>query len=366
MTDLRRRLKDEFVPAGWSPDESLVDVRLAARHGRRRRATRAACGAAGVALVVAVVLIGATVGLGSTGTMQKHPAPPASGASAWPTPAGGVLPFVGASTAPDAAATQVPTTQPAPACRTEQIQTAAGRSGVGLGHSGQTIHLRNVSTVPCRLIGTVRVSRSPADGGGVLASESITPLANGPVTVGTGMQADLIEGTLNCPKPPGRLLHAVTLQIGEASWTVAGMSVSLSCGPLMLEELVPPTQPATTPIGIASLTATGVIPGIARPGQQLVYTVTLSNHTSSPVRFTRCPTFTEGLVTDLPHTARKYQWTYRLNCGSVHSLAPRTSASFQMILDVPARTPSGTAKMFWSLDAWPMQVGVGKIIRVQG
>lgn len=144
------------------------------------------------------------------------------------------------------------------------------------------------------------------------------------------------------------------------------MSVSLSCGPLMLEELVPPTQPATTPIGIASLTATGVIPGIARPGQQLVYTVTLSNHTSSPVRFTRCPTFTEGLVTDLPHTARKYQWTYRLNCGSVHSLAPRTSASFQMILDVPARTPSGTAKMFWSLDAWPMQVGVGKIIRVQG
>ena len=75
------------------------------------------------------------------------------------------------------------------------------------------------------------------------------------------------------------------------------------------------------------------------------YQVVLTNASGAPFRFHDCPSYTEDASSSLGKNLANYQ----LNCASISWLEPNQSATFAMVLDMPANTPAAPVSLRWTL-----------------
>ena len=111
----------------------------------------------------------------------------------------------------------------------------------------------------------------------------------------------------------------------------------------------PLVQPTPTP---HSFTYRVALPATVRAGSNLSYTVTLTNTTADPVAFSDpCPMYHEDLYFGHAGGGPPLgKHIYALNCQSVRVIAPHTSVTFAMVLDVPASATIGEYILLWAPD----------------
>ena len=99
------------------------------------------------------------------------------------------------------------------------------------------------------------------------------------------------------------------------------------------------------------LTAEVNLPDTAS-GSTLDYTVTLSNTAKKSVTFQTCPTYKESANV---YGKGKTSQSYQLNCSGARTIAPGSSVTYAMRLDLPDAT--GDLKVGWFLDHGPSSAG---------
>jgi hypothetical protein len=314
-------------------------------------ASNAARAVAALALVCAPEI---TAGCGSTGHRASGPVPWVNRPVArYETPAPKVTPYPAS----------------APACRASQLRVSQGRGGAAAGTLYERLVFTNKSKHPCLLRGypsitaiTGNGARSPlparregftffylvpADvrAGG----HSFLALATGDGCNG-GTNKPVIYRSVNIATPGGGTVHApANVQISD----VCGLYISSFGLPARYTPLAP--APGTA----ATLWASVQLPKTVRSGSKLMYTITLSNRTKTPVKLTPCPGYNEGIYTSGLVVRR---WL-SLNCATVHAIPAHKHVRFAMVLSIPAKTPPGIAKFGWSLNT-PTGPFVGRVITV--
>jgi hypothetical protein len=307
-----------------------------------------------VAALALVCVPGLSAGCGSTSHRISGPVPWVNRPVArYEVPAPKVIPY--------------PTS--APACRAGQLRVSQGRGGAAAGTLYDRLVFTNIGKRACLLRGSPAITgvtengvRSPlrarrqgftffylAPADVPAGGHSVLGLAtSGACNGGTNKAA--IYRSLNIAIPGGGTLHApADVQISE----VCGLYISSFGLPARYTPL--PPAPGTA----ASLTASVQLPKTVRPGSKLIYTVTLSNRTATPVKLTPCPGYNEGIYASGLVVRR---WL-SLNCATVHAIPAHHHLRFAMELSVPAKTPPGIAKFGWSLNT-PTGPSVGRIITI--
>lgn len=114
--------------------------------------------------------------------------------------------------------------------------------------------------------------------------------------------------------------------------------------------LVGEFQPATpaTAATLTQLKAEIVAPASVRAGQRLQYSVRLTNVSRRQYRFDPCPSYYENLK-----SVQTQAESYQLNCASLGVLAPGASATFAMVIQVPAAMEPGSVGLVWALTGPP-------------
>jgi Domain of unknown function (DUF4232) len=306
------------------------------------------------ALALAICVPGIAAACGSTGRRASGPVPWVNRPVArYEVPAPKVIPY--------------PVS--APACRAGQLRVGEGRGGAAAGTLYERLVFTNIGKQACLLRGYPSISgmsengaRSPlrarregftffylvpADvrAGG----HSFLALATGDGCNG-GTNKPVVYRRLDIAIPGGGILHApADVQISE----VCGLYIS-SFG---LPARYTPRAPA--PGTAATLWASVRLPATVRPGGKLIYTVTLSNRTATPVKLTPCPGYTEGIYASGLVVRR---WL-SLNCATVRVIPAHQRVRFAMELAIPAKAPPGPTKFGWSLNT-PFGPSVGRIITI--
>jgi Protein of unknown function (DUF4232) len=106
------------------------------------------------------------------------------------------------------------------------------------------------------------------------------------------------------------------------------------------------------PSALMVLTATMSGPASVRPGERVVYYVTLANPTDKPVPLEPCPGYTVELFSqgDATHQALNTNTLYRLNCRPVHEIPARGQLRFEMVVVVPSFLTAGRSmSVAWSV-----------------
>jgi hypothetical protein len=261
-------------------------------------------------------------------------------------------------------------------CVATDLQAATGRAGAATG--GQlynSIVFSNHSSTPCRLDGTPRLQLITASGSTLALPQSDGPTPWAPNAPGVVMmdagapapaptagqenpagQASVTFIMYDCPGPAPALSRiAVALPGGRGSISVlAGSGVAFSggfrCeGNANVHSIgVSPFSglgPQPTWVESSPLSITLRLPDHVRAGQTLRYEVSLTNSSRAPLKFHDCPSYTE----DASRPGHKNLANYQLNCSSVRWLAPDESATFAMVLDIPADTPPGPGRLRWEM-----------------
>lgn len=291
-----------------------------------------------------------------------------------------VVPWIDKPSEPYPETTTTPALPSVPPCRADQL--AAHYRGIegALGHVGVFLGVANASSTECALQGMPLVRLVTTEGetlplrqeGGVYFSD------NGPERValepGLGLPADptaeLRPGQaliafewLACPPQPriAEILLSpsgeegtITIPIGSGGIMTSGFPMCeqgetvepwLAVG--NFQNIQPPPEiPAYTKL-IGTINA----PPIAVAGQQLRYEVTLRNPTPEDIPFDVCPSYGEwiGAPTGVKRPI-KVTGRYRLNCAAAPLIGARRSVTFEMILLVPAGTPSTDVLLWWDLE----------------
>lgn len=290
------------------------------------------------------------------------------------------VPWIDDSPEPYSEATTSPAAPSVAPCRADQL--AARYRGIegALGHLGVFIGVANASSSECALQGMPRVRLVTTGGetlplrqeGGVYFSD------NGPERValkpGLGLPADpaaelrpgqtlLAFEWLACPPQPtiAEILLSPSEGDGKISVTLSPDGIMTSGAPMCESgKTVEPwlavgnfqsVQPTPEIPAYTKLIATIKAPSTAVAGQRLRYKVTLRNPTPEEISFDPCPSYTEAVG---PETGVKRPikviGRYRLNCAVASSIAARQILRFDMILDIPAGTPSTEALLWWDLE----------------
>ena len=125
---------------------------------------------------------------------------------------------------------------------------------------------------------------------------------------------------------------------------------------------VGPIQPHPLPVPTASYPFTISIhaPATVTAKKALRYRVTLTNTSSSPVRFRDCPTYVETIG----GRGIKVEGRYVLNCASLGAVHPDEAVTFAMVLPSDAWIVwrSGAASLGWSLEVSNSPAGVVPIV----
>ena|ERR1035437_4822642 len=254
-----------------------------------------------------------------------------------------------------------PTPRPYPtdarACRPADLAMHVGEPGAGLGNTNLPVEFVNTSSSTCLLNGYPTIS-------GVRSNGSLTPLPAhqgsyfgdpGPVAnIGPREVAALnISSADACPAAQsGEHASYPTLRIslpGGGSVDVPVGGFDTVCGVWVSQFGVPADEVPVPAPPLSPLTARISASTTATPGQNLEYTVTLTNPTSTDYRLDPCPAYTEfvgtGTLTIWVATVRDYY----LNCDGTPTIPAGRSVTFAMRLQLPADQPDGMAKFGWDI-----------------
>jgi hypothetical protein len=300
-----------------------------------------------VAVLVSALLIGCS---------SAHQATPAAPMVAW------------SDAAP--ASLRARPVEPAAPCRAAALRVVGRgfRFDPALAGGTGTTSLRNAGRAPCQLTGrpTVRLvgaPRAPAQRqepapAQPAAFPAIVPPAaallalppGGTAVLGVDWRNWCVPGAGRSPKPlvPPRAVR-VTLPSGGGSIDVGYDAVPACDEPaqpstIAVRPFAPAPLAATPPWTAGQLKASIVGVEATRRGQVARFGVRLTNPSSAPVTFERCPLFVEALAPaggPEPH---------QLNCAGATSIPPGGSLTFEMRIRVPADAPLGNNGLFWELD----------------
>jgi Protein of unknown function (DUF4232) len=119
---------------------------------------------------------------------------------------------------------------------------------------------------------------------------------------------------------------------------------------------VPPPQPAYEPQA-ASISLS--VPPTASPGDDLAFTVTLTNRGAAPAVLSPCPTYTEDLIVAGAALKPPASQQFLLNCAAIGpDLAPGASVTLQMHYAIPTSIRPGPVEFVWEMDAGgPLDAG---------
>jgi uncharacterized repeat protein (TIGR01451 family) len=111
-----------------------------------------------------------------------------------------------------------------------------------------------------------------------------------------------------------------------------------------------PPEPSPPPPGQqASTTISG--PPTALAGQDVIFTVAITNLGPKPAVFDPCPTYTEDLLLAGVRLKPPADRSYAVNCPAIgHEIAPGATIVFEMHYPIPATTAPGPAELVWAMD----------------
>jgi len=385
--ELDRRLRRAFSDA--RPPGAPETLRASLEHlpsiaGRPRAVARWAIarglGSAAV-VIIAVALVGAVVVSRLPGPAGSAPPIGSSGPSATAsaeTPSATslvgsplvVVPWVDATPPPQPAR---PTPRPVPpttrACTPDDLTATAEWQGA-TGAMAGGIRVTNVSSSACVVDGPPKLAVIKAGTTTMPTAYSASKvLPGGTEPPGPGLLEPEDQGswwlfwTNWCGQDLVPTTVAVTLPDG--SGTVAavpgssprpGMSGRPRCdapsSPSSLTvtafEYQPP-EPALVEQQPASTTITA--PPTASIGQDVTFTVALTNLGDKPALFDPCPTYSEDLLVAGLRLKPPADHDYALNCSAIEgALAPGATIVLEMRYPIPSTVSPGPAELLWSMD----------------
>jgi len=119
---------------------------------------------------------------------------------------------------------------------------------------------------------------------------------------------------------------------------------------------VPPQEPAYQPEAASVVLS---VPPSVTAGDDLAFTVTLTNRGAAPAVFSPCPTYTEDLIIDGRALKPPESRQFLLNCAAVGSaLAPGATVTLQMHYAIPTSIRPGPVELVWEMDpGGPLDAG---------
>ena len=236
-------------------------------------------------------------------------------------------------------------------CHAADLEIHQGRRGAAAGNILRELIFVNRGTATCLLKGSPRLSA-------IQNGERTTVLAR-PHDDFFGQldAADLKHGgfsllrlhyTGGCANPNVDLTGVRVVLANGESIAVPDGSVKDVCAVLVSDFGLPrQTQRQVAKPGTPSaLEATLDLPDSAQSGTTLAYTVTLTNPSAHTVTLRPCPGYTQGVFAQGYATSL----SYRLNCGTVTTIAPNGKVTYDMKLDLPPTKEAVDAKLAWGLN----------------
>ena len=251
---------------------------------------------------------------------------------------------------------------PAPA----RARTSTFAQGTGGGRHGHTLSrflFTNRSTTPCVLNGYPTIA-------GVSANGDVTELSatqgtyfgdpGPPSNIAPGEVAALNIATVGpCKTDPAQSIVFPTLRLGLPGGDtvdVSGEGIDIYCGLWVSLFGVPALTPPPTPTIESPLKVSLAMPESVQPGEQLVYTVTITNTSGTAYPLDPCPTYTQAVGSSIGD--------YYLNCDAVSVIDVGQSVTFEMRIAVVADASQGDVTKFgWFLHV-PGDPGAGGDMKI--
>lgn len=246
--------------------------------------------------------------------------------------------------------------------------------GVGLGNTNLRIEFTNHAATACVLNGYPTVA-------GVSATGTVTVLRtpHGSYFGDPGPPANIAPGQIAAVNISGgdaciaaqRGQHRIylTLRIGLPGGgfvTASSAHFDTSCGVSVSKFGVPADQQPPLNPPQSPLTATIHAPQTVHPGQDLRYTVTLTNTSDTAYSLRPCPAYQESFYAIASRAVKGVTRNYYLNCEAVGQIDAHASVTFRMQLQLPATLPATKITKFnWQLqgDSGPVTNAPLQIVR---
>lgn len=381
---LRRAFSDARPPGAPETLRASLES-LSATVDRQRVADRwsTARGLASAAVaVIAVALVGAVVasqlpGPAASAPPIRSPGPTATSSAETPAATGpfgsmlAVIPWVDATPPPQPAR---PTPRPVPpgtrVCTPADLTATADWQGA-TGSMAGGIGVTNDSSTACVLDGPPKLVVIKAGTTTMPTAYSAAGARPGGIDPpGPGLLEPGDHGSwwLFWENWCGQDLvpTSVTVTLPDGSGTVVAVPGSSTPGPGMggtprcdapgspssltatAFEYQPP-EPPLVELQPASTTITA--PPTATIGQDVTFTVALTNLGDKPAVFDPCPTYSEDLIVADLRLKPPADHEYALNCSAIeNALAPGATIVLQMRYPIPSTVPPGSAELLWSMD----------------
>ena len=248
-------------------------------------------------------------------------------------------------------------------CQSADLDVRAGPGGGGMGNELSQFLFTNRSTTPCVLNGYPTIA-------GVSANGDLTELSatqgtyfgdpGPPANIAPGEVAALNVATVGpCKTDPAQSIVFPTLRLGLPGGDtvdVSGEGIDIFCGISVSLFGVPARTPPPPPTIESPLKVSLAMPEAVQPGEQLVYTVTITNASGTAYPLDPCPTYTQAVGSSIGD--------YYLNCDAVSVIDAGQSVTFEMRIAVAADASQGDATKFgWSLHV-PGDPGAGGAMNI--
>ncbi len=251
----------------------------------------------------------------------------------------------------------------APGCRAADLRPAVAGMHISVGELVGSAAVRNAGHGDCTLSGVPIVALVDAHGSSVTATqaddhgqEDATPWQGFPVvSLRPGQTANIRFRWGNGCDP------RKTVRV-RLAWGAQAIAVPFTFGPLPGYCTFPgqrsyfgvsrwlPAYATSVPVPQAELPihVRVTAPRRVRPGEHITYRVTLINYAAHAVRFTRCPTYWQGLVDAYPASLRQRR-ALVLNCRATPVIPPGGRAVYQMRLTIPRHGFTRRDALAWDM-----------------
>ncbi len=155
------------------------------------------------------------------------------------------------------------------------------------------------------------------------------------------LSAGTLEAAVTGPRQPGQTPYALS-EVPRCDFPSGRSTISIE--PF---QLLPPASASPSPDPLASLRASLSLPSTGIAGQALRYVVRLTNPGPQAVTLDPCPSYVEALAP--PAGGLPAKEDHLLNCAAVGEIGAGSSVDFEMVLQVPAGEPAGSATVTWML-----------------
>ncbi|MDH2445113.1 DUF4232 domain-containing protein [Amnibacterium sp. CER49] len=320
--------------------------------------------------IAAAVIAAAAAGtLLISGRPAGHPA-------ALPTPAATLVPWTDSKPSTAIVAAGSASASHYPACTAADVTVTNTSGGKAMGAFEMPTFIRNTSHGPCSLTDRDLTLLTKHDGRTQpIATTRVDPQQATLIVLAPGATTHFQAAiTGNCRAGQGLLgpwtqplwlevhgtpirLHGALLPT-DARLTCAGINDNAGSSSYYRDDPEPnPTGPYTHVR--AAITA----PHTVTAGEQLRYTVTLTNTARTTLSFTDCPTYEQYVTADNGHGGQANTRTINtLNCAAAHPLKHGASITFEMLVTVPVNAAPGYLKLGWAIGD---QVFAGDVLTVQ-